>query len=283
MPLKMATEYKTLQPKEFYQTFLDKKSRPDGRDLLEFRPTTLTVGSIGTADGSSIVKCGNTTVVCGIKAEVAPPLSEEPTRGFIVPNVTLPPLCSSQIKSGPPGETAQAATQFVAELVKNNLIIDLEKLCVKESKWAWVLYVDLLCLNLDGALLDTCIIALVAAMKDLTLPTLSYDEELDKLSCDSSKRSNLDCIHELVSSTFSIFDKGIIVSDPTNEEEQLAAGSLTITMDKDVLAHIYKPGGHTLSEKRIETLIKKSELRAKETLRLIHEACTSPISIEPII
>ena len=98
--------------------------------------------------------------------EVAPPLSEEPTRGFIVPNVTLPPLCSSQIKSGPPGETAQAATQFVAELVKNNLIIDLEKLCVKESKWAWVLYVDLLCLNLDGALLDTCIIALVAAMKD---------------------------------------------------------------------------------------------------------------------
>lgn len=159
--------------------------------------------------------------------EVAPPLSEEPSKGFIVPNVTLPPLCSSQIKSGPPGETAQAATQFIAELVKNNLIIELEKLCIKETKWVWVLHVDLMCLNLDGGLLDTCVIALVAAMKDcellgnsiylilinltfvslVTLPTMNYDEESDKLTCDSSKRTGLDCIHELVSSTFSVFDK----------------------------------------------------------------------------
>jgi len=276
----MATEYKTLQPQEFYKTFLDRKTRPDGRDLLEFRSTTLTTSSIGTADGSSIVKCGNTTIICGIKAEVAPPLSEEPSKGFIVPNVTLPPLCSSQIKSGPPGETAQAATQFIAELVKNNLIIELEKLCIKETKWVWVLHVDLMCLNLDGGLLDTCVIALVAAMKDLTLPTMNYDEESDKLTCDSSKRTGLDCIHELVSSTFSVFDKGVIISDPTNEEEQLSAGSLTITMDKDVLAHMYKPGGYTLSEKKIETLIKKSELRAEEIVRLIQEACPSSNSIE---
>lgn len=53
---------------EFYQTFLDRKTRPDGRSLLEFRRTTLSVGSVGTADGSAIVRCGNTTVVCGIKA-----------------------------------------------------------------------------------------------------------------------------------------------------------------------------------------------------------------------
>ena len=36
---------------------------------------------------------------------------------------------------------------------------------------------------------------------------MSYDEELDKLSCDSSKQTGLDCVHELVSSTFSVFDK----------------------------------------------------------------------------
>jgi len=203
----MATEYKTLQPQEFYKTFLDRKLRPDGRELLEFRTTTLTIGSISTADGSSIVKCGNTTIICGIKAEVAPPLSEQPSKGFIVPNVTLPPMCSSQIKSGPPGEMAQAATQFIAELVKNELIIELEKLCIRETKWVWVLHIDLICLNLDGGLLDTCVIALVAALKDLTLPTMSYDEESDKLSCDSSKQTGLDCVHELVSSTFSVFDK----------------------------------------------------------------------------
>jgi exosome complex component RRP43 len=80
--------------------------------------------------------------------------------------VTLPSLCSSQIKSGPPGETAQAATQFIAELVNNNIIMDLETLCIKVSKWAWVLHCDLLCINLDGSLLDACVMALVAALKN---------------------------------------------------------------------------------------------------------------------
>lgn len=65
---------------------------------------------------------------------------------------------------------AQAATQFIAELVKNELIIELEKLCIRETKWVWVLHIDLICLNLDGGLLDTCVIALVAALKDCESP-----------------------------------------------------------------------------------------------------------------
>lgn len=148
---------------------------------------TVNAGSIGTADGSAIVKCGNTTVICGIKAvnsianivviikrkimriyvqEIAVPGMDEPAKGFIIPNVTLPPLCSSKIKSGPPGEAAQTATQFIAELVANNIILDLHTLCIHSSKWAWVLHCDLVCINLDGSLLDACVIALITALKN---------------------------------------------------------------------------------------------------------------------
>jgi exosome complex component RRP43 len=42
--------------------------RPDGRSLQTFRPVSINVGSIKTAEGSAIVKIGNTMVVCGIKA-----------------------------------------------------------------------------------------------------------------------------------------------------------------------------------------------------------------------
>jgi ribonuclease PH len=42
--------------------------RPDGRSLKKFRPVSVNVGSIKTAEGSAIVKIGNTVVVCGIKA-----------------------------------------------------------------------------------------------------------------------------------------------------------------------------------------------------------------------
>lgn len=42
--------------------------RPDGRGVQKFRPVSINVDSIKTAEGSAIVKIGNTVVVCGIKA-----------------------------------------------------------------------------------------------------------------------------------------------------------------------------------------------------------------------
>jgi exosome complex component RRP43 len=48
--------------------FKSQDVRPDGRGLQKFRPVSINVGSIRTAEGSAIVKIGNTTVVCGIKA-----------------------------------------------------------------------------------------------------------------------------------------------------------------------------------------------------------------------
>lgn len=41
------------------------------------------VGSIGTADGSALVRLGDTTVVCGVKAEIALPELDEPNQGFL--------------------------------------------------------------------------------------------------------------------------------------------------------------------------------------------------------
>lgn len=35
-----------------------------------------------------------------------------------VPNVDLPPLCSSRFRPGPPGEQAQAASQFIADVIE---------------------------------------------------------------------------------------------------------------------------------------------------------------------
>ena len=43
----------------------------------------LTPGSISTANGSSLVRMGETTMVCGIKAEVAEPNIATPEHGFV--------------------------------------------------------------------------------------------------------------------------------------------------------------------------------------------------------
>lgn len=43
----------------------------------------LTPGSIATADGSALVRMGDTTMVCGVKAEIAEPTSSTPNEGFV--------------------------------------------------------------------------------------------------------------------------------------------------------------------------------------------------------
>ena len=48
-------------------TIKAKKVRTDGRQFLEARESLLNCNSVSTADGSSLIKIGNTTAICGIK------------------------------------------------------------------------------------------------------------------------------------------------------------------------------------------------------------------------
>ncbi|KFZ50779.1 Exosome complex component RRP43, partial [Podiceps cristatus] len=160
--------FRTVEPLEYYRRFLKENCRPDGRELGEFRATTVNVGkgSITTADGSALVKLGNTTVICGVKAELAAPAVDAANKGYIVPNVELPSLCSTRFRSGPPGEEAQAASQFIADVIENSQIIAKEDLCIANGKLAWVLYCDIICLDYDGNILDASTFALLAALKN---------------------------------------------------------------------------------------------------------------------
>ena len=55
---------------------------PEDADLpLADQP--LLLGSVSTADGSSLVRLGDTTVVCGVKAEIAEPDLDAPEDGFL--------------------------------------------------------------------------------------------------------------------------------------------------------------------------------------------------------
>lgn len=47
------------------------------------RYDVLAAGSISTADGSALVRMGDTTIVCGVKAEIAEPELDHPEQGFL--------------------------------------------------------------------------------------------------------------------------------------------------------------------------------------------------------
>lgn len=59
--------FRSLHPTKYYRDYLAHDVRPDGREISNFRPVIVNIGSITTADGSAIAKVGKTSVVCGIK------------------------------------------------------------------------------------------------------------------------------------------------------------------------------------------------------------------------
>lgn len=270
----MAADFKTAQPLEYYRQFLKEDVRPDGRALLEFRKTILNVGSISTAEGSALVKLGNTTVVCGVKAEFAVPSQDKPRHGFIVPNVDLPPLCSSRFRPGPPSEQAQVLSQFVADVISNCEPISVEDLCIVEGKLSWVLYVDIMCLSYDGNITDACLIAAFAALQNTRLHSVTIDEETQTPLPSEERGVLLNIRAHPVSATFCIFDDTVLFVDPTDEEENLVTGIVTVVLtDDDKIAAVHKPGGSPLADDKLQECFKVALIRSKEVRDLTKTAC----------
>ncbi|KAM7436232.1 Exosome complex component RRP43 [Porites harrisoni] len=260
----MAADFKTAQPLEYYRQFLKQDVRPDGRALLEFRKTILNVGSISTAEGSSLVKLGNTTVVCGVKAEFAVPSQEKPKLGFIG---QLNLSCCVQF----------SANQFALHAffwITSCEPISLEDLCIAEGKLCWVLYVDIMCLSYDGNITDACLIAAVAALQNTRLHSVKIDEETQTPEPSEKKEVSLNLRQHPVASTFGIFDDSVLFADPTDEEENLVSGIVTIVVtDDDKIAAVHKPGGSPLTDDKLQECFKKSGRRGKEVRDLIQTAC----------
>ncbi|KAJ3410801.1 hypothetical protein HDV05_003230 [Chytridiales sp. JEL 0842] len=170
--------FKKIHPSEFHRRFLTHSVRPDGRVLNKFRKVRINVGSISTANGSAMVRMGETTVICGIKAEVAAPKPEAPKDGMIVPNVDMPAICSPKFKPGPPGELTQSISELINRIINGSKLLDTNTLCISPGNAVWVLYADIVFLNYEGNAVDAALAALVAALKN-TDPT---DDEESVLS-----------------------------------------------------------------------------------------------------
>jgi exosome complex component RRP43 len=156
-----------VHPEKFYETFLSKKVRPDGRKFTETRETNFKVGSISTCDGSCLVKNGNTSILTGIRCEYAQSTELKPN-GEIILNFELSPL-SPKFEFFKDKKIHQSIINSISENVLNENLFDFSKLDImnKDKKVAvWVLFVDVYCLEYDGSLLDACLLSVVGALNN---------------------------------------------------------------------------------------------------------------------
>ncbi|KAH9939311.1 ribosomal protein S5 domain 2-like protein [Epithele typhae] len=226
-----ALTFQRLHPRTYLARFLAEGVRPDGRELDDWRDLSVHVGSISTADGSALVRLGATTVVCGVKAEIAEPELDRPGEGFLVPNLDLPAICSPRFKPGPPTDEAQVLSDRLNEVLVASGVVPPASLCIAPGRAAWVLYVDATCINYDGNAFDAALLAMVAALKNVRLPKAVYDEDLRRTRCSRKERVPLQLGRLPTSFSFGVTDGTHTLADPTAFEEPLLDTTLTVVVD----------------------------------------------------
>ena len=144
----------------------------------------------------------------------------------------------------------QRISQFFLTVLPTSGCVDL---CVEAGLSVWVLYVDLLCLDNNGNLLDTSVIAMTSALETLTLPSVSVDLETKQIQVSRTERSKLK-LNSLPSSstvvTFTNLDNSstpFVLSAPAGEEEQLSNSQVTVVTVEDDVCHLVNPGGDLLT------------------------------------
>ncbi|CAI5463801.1 unnamed protein product [Closterium sp. Yama58-4] len=172
MDLLDADALRRLYPEAFWAPFLAEGMRPDGRPIGQARGVSIGLGTVTNADASALVKLGDTAMVAAIKVEVMAPSDDRPTAGALLVSCDLPPICSAAVRPGRPPDMAHTISHHLTSLLTSAACVDLTHLCIVPGKAAWAIWLDIVCIDADGALFDAALLAALAALSSLTLPAV---------------------------------------------------------------------------------------------------------------
>lgn len=200
-------------------------SRSNGRAPSAARPPVVNNSSLTHAFGSSLVRTGDTTVICGVRAETILTTdipnfrpsnrdTELADYDLLVPNIELATGCSPQFLPGqPPSVLAQTLSTRVYSLLHASKLISPESLRIwyappleqdedqmqedaedddgenGEAELAayWILYIDMFFISLDGNPFDAAWAAVVAALRNARLPSARWDPDREMILCSREK------------------------------------------------------------------------------------------------
>eukprot|EP01134_Creolimax_fragrantissima_P001256 CFRG1256T1 len=267
-----AALFKKVHPREYYRRFFKEEVRPDGRELLAVRATLVLKGVNRHAYGSSIVRLGNTSVSCNIIGEYSTPLEEKPRDGYLVYTVQVSRTSSLSHSFTICNEKANALHALVNETVGRERYLPLEQLCVVEGEIVWSLYVELTVLEYDGSAESACLLALVAALQDVRLPTVEVSEETGLPVPSSSRPISLEMSGVPLALCFSVFD-GQLIADLTAEEEEIMDSRICVVIDSlGNIGKIDKTGGVAVSESQLRILLATAKHRVGSVLDMLATA-----------
>lgn len=201
--------------------------------------------------GSSLVRLGNTQVLCGITLQIGVPSITGQGDVVVVP--------SSQ----------EELQSIVTDM------LDLSCLGIIEGKAAWRLQVTLQVLQDDGNVMDASLLATIAALTDTHLPATQRNAKAGTMEIVEGDNEGTPLkFHYLpVPLTMGIYqsDETIhLLADPTPQEEPLMQGYLTMVVaDDDQIVHTKHASKIGLKREDLAVCAHMAYGRAKEIRNLL--------------
>ncbi|KAL7268575.1 hypothetical protein RUND412_008798 [Rhizina undulata] len=294
--------FQKLAPHPFLLRHLSAKpsTRPSGRKPADFRQPSVHTSALSHAHGSAVIRCGDTAVVAAVRGEVLTLVGTGGSRikverrdagdggegmmeRVLVPNLELGTGCSRDYHPGPPTDFAQATTERLRQLLtETTKLVDVSSLRIydrhytpspsedeneDEVKAYWTLYIDIVCISLDGNVLDAAWAAMVAALKSTRLPGAYWDADVEQVLC--SRDINLERsvgLRELAFVASFVVVKGEgeevwVLSDPDEFEEGVAEEKVLVCVDGSGRCRRIEKGGGVSSVEVVGECVERAKER----------------------
>lgn len=197
--------------------------------------------------------------------------------------------CSRDYHPGPPSDFAQTTTSRLHRLLLSTTsLISPESLRITdthaaeiETKAYWVLYIDILCISLDGNILDTAWASVIAALRSTRLPRAYWDADLEVVVCDPdlAKYTGLQLGKLAFTASFAVISgvgddgKSMILSDPDEFEESVCEESVMVCIKEGgKIARIEKGGGSACGMEGLGECVHRARNRFDVWERLVKSA-----------
>ncbi|MHC1610766.1 MAG: exosome complex protein Rrp42 [Candidatus Methanospirareceae archaeon] len=231
---------------DYVYNLIESGKRIDGRGFRDYREISVERDVIKKAEGSALVKIGDTAVLVGVKLEPGTPFPDDPKRGVLMTNAELRPGASPDFELGPPNETSVELARVVDRGIRSSEAIDLEKLCIEEGERVWITFIDIHPLDNDGNLVDAAALGAIASLLNTRIPNDRYGLTGD---------DTLSIRDTPVAVTMAKIGENILV-DPNLYEENAATSKLTVISNADgSISGMQKSGSGGLKEEEIAEMV----------------------------
>jgi exosome complex component RRP42 len=255
--------------------------RIDGRTFDEYRKIEIEPGIISKAEGSAKVKIGRTQVLAGVKMDIGDPYPDIPEEGVMTTAAELIPLASPDFEAGPPRQDAVELARVVDRGIRESEVIQVDKLCIEPYEKVWMIFIDIHILDHDGNLFDAASLASLTALYTAHIPIERLKPTLEKLQDshpvikkyleEHPKDYKLPLKDPPISCT-SVKYNGIVVMDPSFDEEETAEARLTVATDKNGHIRAMQKGlNGAFTQEEVKKVIKASIDNGKKIRELLYK------------